>query len=663
MLAISGGVQEADSAELPRVELPGPAGEAGRDPEPGAPAAGSSWWSRPGTLAGIPGWVVAAAVYLGLAVAVWWHVWTGHPTSTMTCACGDPASFVWFLDWPAYAIGHGHSLLFSGRVHVPGGMNLLNNTSVLALGVVLAPVTAIFGPVATLNVALTLAPVLTAISMYGCLRRALGIARPAAFVAGLMFGFSPFVFRNEAVAHLQVTFLALLPVIFLAAYELVVAQRGRPWRWGLLLGLSLAVQFFIGLEIFTIAVLTMAAAIGLALVAGLWRPAALTERLPFALRGGLVAALTGVVLLGYPLWYTLRGPQRIKGADWSYATNNGLLRTLLPLAQSPVTALHLPQIGYLGPGGTLGAYIGIPALLLLVAAVVFLRRPLPFLCLIVTAGSVWLSLGARNLMIAKGGEPRWLPLPWHALRYLPVLSKITPANFTVPALFFVIIAVALVLDRVWALRAVPLGGHATGRGSGLIAGLPRRLVAVGGTAVLGVAVVLPFLLSWQFPLTTQSVPEPAWVRQAAPQLPASAVVLFYPFPSSYQDQALIWQASDGMRFKVVGGRGIVASAGGKADHGLTPGTPEGIMSSLTTDYSPHAVLRLPPLPGPARLASFRLALRNWGVTDVVMTPGGRDPGYARQWLTAVLAAPPRLEHGAWVWHGVQQLITAAGSGG
>ncbi|HUB41020.1 MAG TPA: hypothetical protein VMA72_19410, partial [Streptosporangiaceae bacterium] len=55
----------------------------------------------PGLLRRVPGWVVAAVLYAAGGVAMWWQVWSGHPSSTMTCACGDPSSFVWFLAWPA----------------------------------------------------------------------------------------------------------------------------------------------------------------------------------------------------------------------------------------------------------------------------------------------------------------------------------------------------------------------------------------------------------------------------------------------------------------------------------------------------------------------------------------------------------------------------------
>ncbi len=91
------------------------------------------------------------------AVVLWWHVWSGHPAASLTCGCGDPAQEVWFIAWPAWAIAHLHNLFFSGAVNVPAGANLLSNTSGTLVGVLLAPVTWLFGPVAATNVALTLA--------------------------------------------------------------------------------------------------------------------------------------------------------------------------------------------------------------------------------------------------------------------------------------------------------------------------------------------------------------------------------------------------------------------------------------------------------------------------------------------------------------------------
>ncbi|MGH9080125.1 MAG: hypothetical protein ACRDYE_08660, partial [Acidimicrobiales bacterium] len=151
----------------------------GRRGAPVAALAGRRW-----------GPVAALAVYLGLSVVLWWGVWASHPTTTTTCGCGDAARFIWFFEWPAYALTHGHSVLYSQWLFHPTGINLLNDTSVLALGVPLVPLTLAAGPVAAMNVALTLAPAASAFAMFALLRRWVAWV-PAAFIGGLAYGFSP----------------------------------------------------------------------------------------------------------------------------------------------------------------------------------------------------------------------------------------------------------------------------------------------------------------------------------------------------------------------------------------------------------------------------------------------------------------------------------------
>jgi hypothetical protein len=623
----------------------------GRGQQLGSPAGltgphGPAWLPKR-----IPGWLLAGVGYLVLGVAMWWHVWVGHPASTMACACGDPSSFAWFIAWPAYAISHGQSLLFSSRVHVPGGINLLDNTGVLALGVVLTPVTWLAGPIAALNVALTLAPVLSALSAYGCLRRALGLWRPAAFLAGLLFGYSPFMMRNEAISHLQVTFLALLPLIFLCCYELAVGQRGTCWRWGLALGLLATLQFFVGLEILAITAIMTALALLLALLAALARSArtghdaGLAASLRFAFRGFLAAAIVGGALLAVPIWYVTAGPQHIRGADWTEVTANSMASVLFRVRQR-----DLPIIGYLGPAGTRGEYLGLLALLVVAIGVVVVRRPLVRLCAALLIIALWLSLGSTRMLGATGGDPTWLPLPWRALAGLPLLQDISPANFSVPAAWCVAVVAALLVDR------VRPGADRAGQ-AGRAAAAPAVAGRMAAVAVICAALVIPWYLAWPLPFTTRTLSPPAWAVKQGSRLPASAVVLFYPFPASYQDQAVVWQAQAGLRYRIVGGRGIGTLSNGDADHDMTPGTPEGTMTALTTAQVPHAGRRglpLPPSPGTVR--SFRGALRKWGVTNVVMAPGGRAPAYARHWLTVVLGAPPRREGGVWVWNDVRRLL-------
>ncbi len=119
---------------------------------------------------------LSGLVYLVLALVLWWGVWSTDPTTTTTCGCGDAARFLWFFEWPAFALTHGHSVLYSQWLFHPTGINLLDDTSVLALGIVLTPVTWLWGPVAAMNVALTLAPALSALSMFALVRRWVGVA-------------------------------------------------------------------------------------------------------------------------------------------------------------------------------------------------------------------------------------------------------------------------------------------------------------------------------------------------------------------------------------------------------------------------------------------------------------------------------------------------------
>ena len=83
--------------------------------------------------------LLAGFGYLILSVFIWSNVWTSHPTSTTTCGCGDTSLFTWFIAWPAYAISHGLDPIYSTAMHYPVGVNLLANTSVLAIGVLTGP--------------------------------------------------------------------------------------------------------------------------------------------------------------------------------------------------------------------------------------------------------------------------------------------------------------------------------------------------------------------------------------------------------------------------------------------------------------------------------------------------------------------------------------------
>ena len=259
---------------------------------------------------------LAALLYLVLALVLWSGVWLHHPTSTSTCGCGDTSLLTWFMAWPAYALRHGDALLFSTRALHPYGVNLPANTSFLAISVPLTPVTWASGPVASLDLAATLAPVATALSARALLLRWTTWA-PAAFLAGLFYGFSPFVIENLALQHVEFATLVVPPLLFWCLDELLVRQRGRAWAWGLALGGLCTLQFFLSSELLVVSALAAAIGTVLLLVAGLVRdPRAVATRVRHATAGLATAAATGPVLLAYPAWYAVAGPRPLPATVW-----------------------------------------------------------------------------------------------------------------------------------------------------------------------------------------------------------------------------------------------------------------------------------------------------------------------------------------------------------
>ena len=196
--------------------------------------------------------VAAGATYLAVGFVLWVHAWTEGASTHTLCGCGDPALFLWFFQWPATALAHGENPFFSTALFHPTGVNLLAQTSVTGLSLPLVPVTWIWGPVASLNVASTLVPALTAFTAFVVIRRWVPWT-PAAFVGGLVYGFSPFVLTSLEYAHLMTAALMLLPLILAVLDEILVRQRHSVLGAGLVLGVLLFAQFFLSSELLAIA--------------------------------------------------------------------------------------------------------------------------------------------------------------------------------------------------------------------------------------------------------------------------------------------------------------------------------------------------------------------------------------------------------------------------
>jgi hypothetical protein len=581
---------------------------------------------------------LAALLYVALAGALWSGVWFHHPTSTATCGCGDTSLLTWFMSWPAYAITHGHSLLFSTRALHPQGINLVANTSFLAISVPLAPVTWVFGPVASLNVAATLAPVVTALSARALLLR-WTTWQPAAFLAGLFYGFSPFVIENLSLQHVEFATLALPPLLFWCLDELLVRQRGRAWAWGLALGGLATLQFFLSSELLVVCVLAAFIGTLFLVVAGLVRsPRAVAERSRHAVAGLAVAVGTGVVLLAYPAAYAVAGPRPLPrqvfpdvqffGSAW---------RTLfLPSdAHDRGPNAILETYGYFGSHPLLLGYLGLGMVATLVIGLAWFHRDSRlWFC-----AAMLVTLEALSLGASAG--------PWRLFDRLPLVSNIVPDRIAGIADLFAAVMLGVILDRA---RNSGLTWPATGSGtkSGSRA---TRTGTVVAWALAALALV-PIALLYRLPFTTRPVDVPPWFTTVATSVPHDDVVLTYPFASSGLRAPMTWQAVGGLRYSLIGGGSVTPDPPAhptEAQRALTQATDD--LDNLSDGFMPL------PTGSSDEDGRLRLALHDWGATTIVIPDEstwppalrGRSVPVAVATFTAALGAGPRWQADAWVW--------------
>ncbi|MGH7734795.1 MAG: hypothetical protein ACREOE_14170, partial [Gemmatimonadales bacterium] len=194
---------------------------------PSLPGMPRRWWPAAAPLLVVGAYALCAALS-------YWHVWANPGARSLAPDASDPAGATWFLAWTPFALLHLHNPFLSTWANAPYGVNVLGNTSELLLGLVAAPLTLGAGPVTSYNVLMASCGVVSASAMYVLARRFISW-RPAAFGAGLLYGFSPYMVGQTAAGHLNLAFVPLPPLVFLVLHELLVRQRGRPWALGLTL--------------------------------------------------------------------------------------------------------------------------------------------------------------------------------------------------------------------------------------------------------------------------------------------------------------------------------------------------------------------------------------------------------------------------------------------
>ncbi len=581
-----------------------------------------------GRLRGLPwGTIAPVLAYAVIALAANWPNWPGDPSRTRTVqnfgviGSTDVIQATSFLAWTAHAVVHGLNPFYTSAINYPYGANLVQNTASPLLGLLVAPLTLLVSPLASMNLLLWLALVLSASSMFFVLRRFVSW-RPAAFVGGALYGFSPWVI-DQNLYHLNLCFVPLPPVILLSAYELLRPRQDRPLRWGVALGVGVAAQFFISTEICALTIIT--AVIG-AVILSIDAP---TEVIPAVRRArwGVVAAVgIGVAVLTYPIYIMFAGPYHFIGTPSPGGEGADLLSPLLP------TSLQLLTLGHLGVIGSglvhantseNGGYLGAPLLVLMVVFLVaYRRRPWLRFCALMVLVTFILSLGNE---LDVDGHATGFTLPFHLVDSRFIFDNILQVRFGLFVALFAAALVALGVDQMHANAQVHR--REDHGGSSVRVYSVRGLSARWPVYALGILSLVT--LAPRFPLPTAAAGVPAYFSSGAvDRIPAGSVVLISPYPSIFDPMPQLWQAVAQDRFRIIGG---YASFSSESPSGATSGNypspyppslnPIDVEMFLTgeADGTPFLSGTIPPVDVNLE-CDFRQFLRNYHVGTLVVGP-------------------------------------------
>jgi hypothetical protein len=587
--------------------------------------------------------LLAAGGYGLGALWVYARLWV-DPAHRLVGDGQDHQLFIWMFAHAARSVSHLSNPLFSTQLNVPDGVNTMVNTSVLGLGIPLAPVTLLFGPQVSFAIAALVSLAGTAAAWYYVFSRRLVSAKLAALLGGALCGFGPGMIAH-APGHLHIVAQFVLP--FIVLYVTKLAEPGRALRNGVILGLLVTYQVFIGEEMLLLTALACVVLVG-AYAALRLREA--RAALPAFLRAASVAVVVAAVLLAYPLWFQFFGPQRTHGLPfeasafvsdaWSYLTYPGQ-----SVAGDPVAAVKLAA-NY----GEENAFFGWPLIIIALAGVVWLWRSLVVRVLALT-GLIFTLLSFGNHIVIHGHDTG-IPGPYLLLGRLPVFDMALPSRFSLVVLPVLGALVALTGDRVMAAArnevvgwhlgrtgkaAIVVGWHLGRTGKAATGTIPTWLFAIGTAAIMLVPIIPVPLRGFSPEATPAFVTDGTWHRY----VPDGRTLVPVPLPQSDAMTGMRWSAGTNLDMAIP--RGFFVGPNGPDDRGdfLAPARP-----TSTLLHTVATTGQVPAITDTDRRNALA-DLRFWRAAVVVLTP---VPYQARLRATLErLLGPAQTIDGAVVW--------------
>ena len=435
----------------------------------------------------------------------------------------DPTVNMWSLAWWQHALFGGLNPLVTHALFVPDRIDLAATSSTLCplAGILGAPLTAAFGPIASYNLLMLASPVLAAFFAFLLCRYITGNFAASLF-GGYLFGFSTYILGHMQ-GHLQLVLIFPIPIAVHLTLRLIDARIGER-RYIALMGLSLAALFLaaseLALTFVGLGVIALAVAYVLAPSA---RPRIKRSLKPVLFAGAAAAIVTSPVIY-YELKGTVRFGAGIGDIDGGDALGFFVPPNLIRLGHTYFAALSRAS-NISGSDAEAVTYVGLPLILIVARYTVTRWRLAATRILTAMLALVVVLLLGSHLHVAGYAT---IPLPWKLLDQW-LLRDVIPLRLAV--YMFLIVAV---IAAMW--LAQPRSG-----GWG---------VAKWALAAASIAFLVPNTAGG---LWFGKAPNPAFFATGRYRsfLTRDEIVLALPF--GQLGNSMLWQAQTGMWFRLAGG--------------------------------------------------------------------------------------------------------------
>ncbi|BCJ50953.1 glycosyl transferase [Actinoplanes sp. NBRC 14428] len=564
--------------------------------------------------------------YLLLGVIVLIPLWLSPSGRVLAHNKDDHGFFLTMLAHGERVVFHGNNPLFTDRMNVPDGMNIMANTSVLALSVPFAPVTHFLGVGVAMVLLLTLGLAGTAAAWWWVLARYFVRTQRAAWIGGLWCGFAPAMVSH---ANGHINFVAQFVVPFIVWQVLRLREPGRVLRGGVILGLLIVLQVFVNEEVLLFTALALLV-FAVAYACFSWRETLAVAR-RFLLGLG-VAAGTALALLAYPLWSQFTGAQSYTGQPFEPGLFVTDLLSLGAYARQSLAGNSEVARQLSASPTEENTFWGLPMLIMLVIAGRMLWRSAAARAAMVSG--VVLLIMSMGPQLRVGGRYTGVQLPFALIADLPVINLVSVTRFAMVPTTIIGVLLALAADRAGLLPS-------------------RRRVAFWVAMALAVVPVLPKPLPViRAPQTPPFITQRMWEQY----VPAGRTLVSVPVPEVTTGRTgMRWFALSGLDYEIPRGYFMVP-----AD------PPENRTGSWFAALRPTVVLlqsvgtygHVPVLTSADRRDAIA-DLTYWRAAVVVLVPDTPNREALGATITGLLGIPPQQVGGVQMWD-VRGLVHPAG---